>query len=245
MLLEMQDTILTNITFEAIKMDKPFVCPYCKTGYTREKTLAVHMCEQKRRALQKDEKHVTLGFYAFTRFYQLCQNAKENKTYEEFCKSQYYNAFVKFGSFVSNVRPLYPEKYVDYVVTSGVKLDHWCRDELYEKYALELIKKEGVETAVERSIKTMMDWADANNAPWTHYFRYASLNRVTQHLKDGKVSPWLVLNCKSGKEMLSKFSDEQLEIVYAVVDPQHWALRFKRSPADVELVKEIAQKANL
>jgi len=53
------------------------------------------------------------------------------------------------------------------------------------------------------------------------------------------------LNCKSGKEMLSKFSDEQLEIVYAVVDPQHWALRFKRSPADVELVKEIAQKANL
>jgi hypothetical protein len=245
MLSEMQDTILTNITFEAIKMDKPFVCPYCKTGYTREKTLAVHMCEQKRRALQKDEKHVKLGFYAFTRFYQLCQNAKENKTYEEFCKSQYYNAFVKFGSFVSNVRPLYPEKYVDYVVTSGVKLDHWCRDELYEKYALELIKKEGVETAVERSIKTMMDWGDEQQAPWEDYFRYASLNRVTQHLKDGKVSPWLVLNCKSGKEMLSKFSDEQLEIVYAVVDPQHWALRFKRSPADVELVKEIAQKANL
>jgi len=221
------------------------VCEYCNTGYTREKTLAVHMCEQKRRALQKNEKHVQLGFYAFERFYQLCQNLQGSKTYEEFCKSPYYNAFVKFGSFVSNVRPLYPEKYVDYVVTSGVKLDHWCRDELYEKYALELIKKEGVETAVERSIKTMMDWADANNAPWTHYFRYASLNRITQQLKDGKISPWLVLNSKTGKEMLSKFSDEQLEIVYPVVDPQHWAMRFKRSPADVELVKEIAEKAGI
>jgi len=225
--------------------DKPFVCQYCNVGYTREKTLMVHMCEQKRRALQKGEKHVQLGYYAFTRFYQLCQNLKGTKTYEEFCKSTYYNAFVKFGSFVSNVRPLYPEKYVDYVVTSGVKLDHWCRDELYEKYALELIKKEGVETAVERSIKTMMDWADANNAPWNHYFSYASLNRVTQHLRDGKVSPWLVLNCKSGKEMLGKFNDEQLAIVYPVMDPQHWALRFKRSPADVELVKEIAEKARL
>ena len=226
-------------------MDKQYVCQYCNTGYTREKTLAVHMCEQKRRALQKDEKHVKLGFYAFVRFYQLCQNLQGTKTYEEFCKSPYYNAFVKFGSFVSNVKPLYPEKYIDYVVTSGVKLDHWCRDELYEKYALELIKKEGVETAVERSIKTMMDWADANNASWHHYFKYASLNRITQNLKDGKISPWLVLNSKSGKEMLAKFSDEQLEIVYPVVDPQHWALRFKRSPADVELVKEIAQKANL
>jgi hypothetical protein len=226
-------------------MDKQYVCQYCNTGYTREKTLAVHMCEQKRRALQKDEKHVKLGFYAFVRFYQLCQNLQGTKTYEEFCKSPYYNAFVKFGSFISNVKPLYPEKYIDYVVTSGVKLDHWCRDELYEKYALELIKKEGVETAVERSIKTMMDWADANNALWHHYFKYASLNRITQNLKDGKISPWLVLNSKSGKEMLAKFSDEQLEIVYPVVDPQHWALRFKRSPADVELVKEIAQKANL
>jgi len=226
-------------------MDRKFVCQYCNTGYSKEKTLAVHMCEQKRRALQKDEKHVQLGYYAFTRFYQLCQNIKGTKSYDEFCKSQYYNAFVKFGSFVSNVRPLYPEKYIDYVVTSGVKLDHWCRDELYEKYALELIKKEGVETAVERSIKTMMDWADEQEAPWHDYFRYASLNRVTQHLRDGKISPWLVLNCKSGKEMLSKFNDEQLEIVYHVMDPQHWALRFKRSVADVELVKEIAQKANL
>ena len=226
-------------------MDRKFVCQYCNTGYSKEKTLAVHMCEQKRRALQKDEKHVQLGYYAFTRFYQLCQNIKGTKSYVEFCKSQQYNAFVKFGSFVSNVRPLYPEKYVDYVVTSGVKLDHWCRDELYEKYALELIKKEGVETAVERSIKTMMDWGDEQQAPWEDYFRYASLNRVTQHLRDGKISPWLVLNCKSGKEMMSKFNDEQLQIVYHVMDPQHWALRFKRSVADVELVKEIAQKANL
>lgn len=226
-------------------MSDKFVCKYCNTGYTREKTLIVHMCEQKRRALQKGEKHVQLGYYAFTRFYELCQNSKTQKTYEEFCKSTYYNAFVKFGSFVSNVRPLYPEKYVDYVVTSGVKLDHWCRDELYEKYALDLIKKEGVETAVERSIKTMMEWADEQDAPWNDYFRYVSLNRVTQHLRDGKISAWLVLNCASGKEMLSKFNDEQLGIVYSVVDPQHWAMRFRRSVSDVELVKEIAQKARL
>lgn len=226
-------------------MDKPFVCPYCGTGYSREKTLAVHMCEQKRRALQKNEKHVQLGYYAFTRFYTLCQNLKTQKTYEEFCKSSYYNAFVKFGSFVNNVRPLYPEKYIDYVVTSGVKLDHWAREELYEKYALELILKESVETAVERSIKTMMEWGDDKEARWEDYFNYVSLNRATQDIKDGKVSPWLILNSRTGKEMLSKFNDEQLQIVFHVMNPQHWALRFKRSIADVELVKEISQKAGI
>ena len=203
------------------------------------------MCEKKRRHFQKDERRVQLGYLTFNRFYKLCQRAQKDKTYEEFCDSQYYNAFVKFGSFVSNVRPLYPEKYVDYVVTSGVKLDHWCREEMYEKYALGLIKKEGVQTALERSIITMMEWADENNSQWNHYFNYVSLNRAIYHIKDGKVSPWLILNCKSGKQMMGKFNDEQLEIIYNVMDPQHWARRFQKQVNDVETVKEVVKESNL
>ena len=226
--------------------DKPYVCEYCGNGYTREKTLAVHMCQPKRRALQKNEKRVQLGTYAFNQFYKLSAGAKKDKTYEEFCKSPYYNAFVKFGSFISNVRPLYPEKYIDYVVTSGVKLDHWCKEEMYEKYATNLIKKEGVETALERSVMTMMEWSEENEpAPWNHYFQHVSLNRAVWHIKDGKVSPWLLLNCRSGKEMLSKLNDEQLNMVYNIMDPEHWAMRFKRTPHDVQLVKDVVKESNL
>ncbi len=225
--------------------DKPYVCEYCGSGYTKEKTLAVHMCEQKRRALQKNEKRVQYGFYAFNRFYKLSAGSKKDKTYEEFSKSSYYNAFVKFGSFISNVRPLYPEKYIDYVVTSGVKLDHWCKNEMYEQYALQFILKEDVTTALERSVTTMMEWAEENQSVWNHYFNYVSLNRAVWHIKDGKISPWLILNCKSGKDMLSKFNDEQLAMVYQVINPEHWAIRFKRQTADVELVKEVAKESNL
>jgi hypothetical protein len=225
---------------------KPYVCEYCNTGYTREKTLAVHMCEKKRRALQKDERRVRYGHYAFQRFYKLSAGAKKEKTYEEFCNSPYYNAFVKFGSFINNVRPLYPERYIDYVVTSRVKLDHWCKEEMYEKYAIELIRKEGVETALERSVETMLEWASENEpAPWNHYFQHISLNRAVWHIKDGKISPWLILNCKSGKEMLSKFNEEQLTMIYHVMDPEHWAMRFKRQPNDVDLVKEVVKESNL
>ena len=124
-------------------------------------------------------------------------------------------------------------------------MDQWCKEELYEKYALELILKESVETALERSVKTMMDWGEDKEARWQDYFNYASLNRATQDIKDGKISPWLILNCKTGKDMLGKFNDEQLQIVYHVMNPQHWALRFKRHVADVELVKEIVKEAGL
>jgi hypothetical protein len=203
------------------------------------------MCQPKRRFLQRKEKRVQLGLIAFNKFYKLSAGAKKEKTHDEFDKSPYYNAFVKFGSFVSNVKPLYPEKYIDHVVTSGVKLDHWCREEMYEKYAIELIKKEGVETALERSIQTMIEWANENNSVWNHYFLYASTNRAVWHIKDGKISPWLLLNCSSGKDMLSKFNDEQLNMIYHIVDPQHWAMRFKRQTSDVQLVKSIARESKL
>jgi hypothetical protein len=45
--------------------------------------------------------------------------------------------------------------------------------------------------------------------------------------------------------MMSRFNDEQLGLVYHVIDPTHWALRFRRLPTDVQLVKEIAKEGNL
>lgn len=225
--------------------EQPFSCQYCGSKFAKEKTLAVHVCEQKRRALAKTERHVVLGYDTYNRFYKITQNSKGEKSYDEFARSPYYNAFIKFGSFVSNVNPLYPDKFIDFVVRSGVKLDHWCRDELYDKYVLDLIKTEPVEVALERSIKHMMEWAEANQSVWNHYFLYVSLSRATYDIKDGKVSPWLILNSNNGKAMLQKFNDEQLNSVGHVLDVPYWMKRFRMLPADVELVKQVVKESNI
>jgi len=211
----------------------------------RESTLNSHLCTPKRRALQQNEKRVRLGYYTFNQFYRLSAGAKSDKSYEEFCKSNYYNAFVKFGSFLSNVKPLYIDKYITYIVTSGIKIDKWCDESIYENYVIDLIRKEGVESALERSINTMVEWATENHHNWTDYFNLVSVNRAVWNIKDGKISPWLILNCQSGKSMLSKFNDEQLQMIYRILDPEHWSLRFKRQKADLILVKDIIQKANI
>lgn len=222
-----------------------YTCQYCKHTFSKEKTLAVHVCEQKRRALAKTDRHVVLGYDTYNRFYKRTQNSKQDKTYDEFAKSPYYNAFIKFGSFVSNVNPLYPDRFIDYVVTSGVKLDHWCRDELYDQYVLNLIRVESVETALERGISHMMKWGEDNKASWNHYFLYVSLNRACYDIRDGKVSPWLILNSANGRAMIKKFSDEQLAAISAVVDVPFWMNKFKKLPADVELVKQVVKESNL
>ena len=222
-----------------------FACQYCKSTFSKEKTLAVHVCEQKRRALAKTERHVVLGYDTYNKFYRMSQNAKQDKTYDEFARSPYYNAFVKFGSFVSNVNPLYPDKFIHYVVTSGVRLDHWCREELYDKYVIDLIKTECVETALERSISHMMSWGETNNAQWNHYFLYVSLSRATYDIKDGKISPWLLLNSANGKAMLKKLGDDQLMAISSVMDVPFWMNKFKKRLADTELVKQVVKESNI
>jgi hypothetical protein len=226
-------------------LEQPFVCNHCGKGFMKEKTLVAHMCERKRRALQRDEKRVQAGYMAFNRFWQLAQGGKKQKTYDEFCDTAYYNAFVKFGSFINNVDPLYPDKFIDYVIKSGVKLDHWCRDELYERYLYEMIKTEPVESAVQRSIATMMEWADEQRSEFAHYFLYVSLNRAVHDILNGKVSPWIILNSTTGYAMVNNMNDEQLNLIAPAFDVQYWSRRFKEVPADVALVKEICSEVGI
>lgn len=224
---------------------QPYKCNHCGKSFMQEKTLVAHMCERKRRALQKDEKRVQAGFMAFNRWWQLAQGAKKLKTYDEFCDTSYYNAFVKFGSFINNVNPIYPDKFIDFVIKSGVKLDHWCRDELYDRYLIDMLKIEPVESAVQRSIQTMMVWGDEHNAHFAHYFLYVSLNKAVYDIRNGNISPWIILNTTCGKEMVQKMSDEQLEMIAPTFDVPFWVRKFKEVPADVALVKEICKEVGI
>ena len=181
----------------------------------------------------------------FQRFYEIHQKQSKQKTYEQFCDSSYYNAFVKFGRYMMHIAPLYPEKFIDYVILSKIKLDHWTRDDLYETYLIDTLKAEPVEAALRRSITTMMDWANEQHAQWSDYFRLVNTNRSVQHIQQGKISPWLLFGCKAGKNLLQSLNDEQLQIVAKFIAPEFWTQRIKSSPADQLFVQETAKEAKI
>ena len=59
---------------------QPYKCNHCNKSFMQEKTLVAHMCERKRRALQRDEKRVQAGYMAFNRWWQLAQGYTKFKT---------------------------------------------------------------------------------------------------------------------------------------------------------------------
>lgn len=221
-------------------------CEFCKKKFVKASTLYVHVCEQKRRFLAKSEKHVILAYDTFKRFHTLNNTAgNQEKTYQEFMQSPYYNAFIKFGSFVNNVKPLYPDNFIKYIITSGIKLDDWCKDSVYDNYVLALIQNEPVEVALERGVMHMVEWAEKNNTDWNLYFKAINKNKAVYDIKDGKISPWFVLNSQNGKNLLNTFEDSQLTIIGRILNIPFWLEKFKKQQNDVMLVKKIIKESNL
>jgi hypothetical protein len=230
------------------ELKQTYKCRYCTKEFRKESSLAVHLCEPKRRWQQEREVGVQLGLKAYLRFYEITQGSARLKSYEDFVTSPYYNAFVKWGRHMVGIRGINPSAFLEWLLKNNKKIDHWCRDEFYVTYLHEYIRREAVQDALERALKEMQDYADDHpdlKNGFTDYFRYGNSNRICYHISTGRISPWIVYNAVSGVEFLETLAEEQLMIVMPWIDPEHWQRKFVDYVADTEWVKDILAKAGL
>ena len=97
-------------------------CEFCNAEFVRESTLMTHMCESKRRWLNKDLQGNRIAFQAWLDFYKKNSANKKKKTYEEFIKSAYYTAFVKFGNYCVDAHVLNVSKYANYLIKNQISV---------------------------------------------------------------------------------------------------------------------------
>jgi len=222
-----------------------FECQFCKKSFKREKTLSVHLCEQKRRWINRDEKYVRLGFLAYNRFYEITQGATTQKTYDHFTKSNYYTGFTRFGKHTLEINAIDPEKFVDFVITNSIALDKWCSDAVYETYIRELNKKETAERAVERGILLMQQWSRENDRPYNVFFREISRPRLIHWIKSGRISPWIIFNCDSGDSAIAQMTDHEQNMIMEYLEPTFWQRKFSTRREDVDFVQMVLKEAGL
>lgn len=225
-----------------------FVCKYCQRPFTKEKTLTSHICVKKRRFQQENETGVQLGFNTYLKFYQTTQINNKKKTYDDFVDSNFYNAFVKFGRYLVDIRCINASSFVDWLLKNNKKLDHWCKEGVYMEWLNQYMCKESVQDAMERALKEMQEYAD--NDPrlensFSNYFRLGAGNRICKHISDGRISPWIVFNCTSGINWLSQINQEQLNIIMPIINPDFWNKKFFDYSEDQIWVKRILADAGL
>ena len=220
-----------------------FVCEYCKKEFVRETSIEVHMCEPKRRRLAKDESGVRLGFLAYIKFYEQAQGSAKLKTYDDFCDSSYYLAFVKFGRYCVNTKVINPAQFMNWLLKNQKKIDRWCSDQLYTEYLLWYLTIEAVDDALARAIEYSIDWAEKSEHPAYDCVRYGNSNAVCYAITTGRLSPWVIYNSESGVEFLNSASSEQIAMIWPYINSDVWQKKFSDYLADQEYVKDILKKA--
>ena len=133
-------------------------CRYCEKTFRKESSLAVHLCEPKRRYQQQNETGVQFGLRSYLQFYETTQGSARLKSYEDFVNSPYYNAFVRYGRYLVAVRAINVTSFTAWLLKNNKKLDQWCRDSYYEEWLSEYIRREAAQDA-DRAISTMTDRA--------------------------------------------------------------------------------------
>jgi hypothetical protein len=224
-------------------MAEPNKCRYCDKEFRKESTLAVHLCEPKRRWQQEKEIGVQLGLNAYLRFYEITQGSAKLKSYEDFIKSAFYSAFVKFGRHIKAINAIAPSKFIEWVVKQNKKLDQWCHDKIYAEYLTQHLRYEPAQDALARAIETAQDWAEQNGSQFNHMFSYGNSNKLCYQITQGRITAWTIYNCDSGMHFLSTLTDEQTAIVFPWIDPSFWKKKFIDYPADVEWAKHMLREA--
>ena len=227
----------------AAQIETEFHCQYCEKTFRRESSLAVHLCEPKRRYQERDEVGVQLGLRAYLRFYEITQGSARLKTFDDFAGSPYYRAFVKFGRYCVAIRAVNTARFIEWVVRQNKKIDHWCRDSVYTEYLMDYVRSEAATDALSRALETAIDWAERTGNPDRDYLRYGNDNAICHAVVSGRVTAWVLYNSDSGTEFLGRICPEQVAMIWGMIDADFWQKRFRDYPADTEYVREMLQKA--
>lgn len=220
-----------------------FTCEYCKKSFVKESSIEVHMCEPKRRRLNKDDPGVRLGFMAYIKFYEMMQGSAKLKTYDDFCESSYYLAFTKFGRYCVSTKAINPTQFMNWLLKNQKKIDRWCSDQLYTEYLLWYLTIEAVDDALARAMEYSIDWAEKNGHPSQDCVRYGNANAICYAITSGRLSPWVIYNSDSGVKFLSSASSEQIAMIWPYINSDVWQKKFSDYVSDQEYAKDILAKA--
>ena len=104
---------------------------------------------------------------------------------------------------------------------------------------IEYLRKEDAFDAIHRSVETAIKLAENENIQPQDILRYGNANKICYQVTLGKISPWMLYQSNSGIQFLDTLNPDRAKLIIDYIDPEQWALKFKREPDLVRQIKEV------
>ena len=225
-------------------MVQDYQCRFCGKAFTRERTLSSHMCERKRRWMNKDEPESRIAFSVWLDFMKyVSPNTKKEKTIDDFIRSADYIGFVKFANYLIELRPLESDKFTNWLFKMSVRLSDWTKPGTYQLYVQEAAKKETSERALERTILAMVDWGERTNNRWQDFFNKVAPATAMNMITMGRISPWIIYSAEAAQQLLDRMEPGQIDTITKHVDTKWWINEVKQNESQVLWINTLMTQA--
>lgn len=223
-----------------------FKCKYCSRDFVRETTLMKHLCDKKRRILDKDLKQNRIAYQSWLIFRKLSiANVKHDKPYDDFIQNKYFTDFMKLAKHIIDLSLDKPDEFVKFLIMNSVKINDWTKAVVYETYIKDRTRKETAERAIERSLLNIKAWAERTGNSWHDYFVKVSTVDAVQDIRMGRISPWCTFATDQGSRLIDRLEQGQIETLIEYMEPNSWRAKVMRQRDDALWVQEVFNQAEI
>lgn len=163
-----------------------------------------------------------------------------------FLHSKFYKPFIRFASFVKQVRIPDPDLYILQMVDLDMAPVLWTNDQVYAAFLEYMDRKLPATKHAQISIDTLFDYQEALGCTSPgDVFSKVNPNELIQLIRQRKLSPWLLLHSPKFHALFAGLTKDQRIVIETIIRPKYWAEKLKNNPEAVEIMKQFVKQMDL
>lgn len=214
-----------------------FECEYCGSVLKTTRGLEKHRCQRKALIEETGEISLVRAYTLFDFWFRYNGLAKKSKTIEQFMKSPYFNLFIGFEKHVAASR-VHSREFLKWLVDTRVNSRDWTKESVLAAFSSFYSKNCEAVPSMTKTLENIAVWCDQHGIDSGDFFRYIGPGEAIQWMRNGKLSPWVVLVSEKSMQMFERMSKEQIDFSGELMDLDHWEARFRSSPSETDVVKK-------
>lgn len=224
---------------------RKYRCSFCNKEFVRESWYKKHECDKKKRFRDKNRISHVQAHRLFNHWQDRAGLLRRGKVkeYEEFCKSPYFNTFLKLAELIEDSDVISGYKYVDWLVDHRVKEPKWLDKNGLEKFRDYTRRTELPKEQVEKTCEFILEWCEKKSESPVEFFRRITPGQALNMVRKNQLSPWVLL-CydHSVEELIPRFNGEVLFALDDHIKINYWLDKIDRNEDSVEVVKDICKE---
>lgn len=227
------------------ELGKRYRCDFCGRTFQREVWYKKHTCTKKARFENAHKMEIILAYKLFNYWCrrQGFQKGRGERTFEDFIKSPYYNAFTRLAEYSKRVYLISAFQYLNWLIEMNVPEREWLSPRKLENYRLWTRKRDNPKEQCDITYRNAATWCEQQKVPVREFFRSITPGDALNWVRLNKLLPWVLFGYdRAVVDLLSRFDDEKLYALGEFLNNDHWIERVNEEADETMLVQDTCQR---